>query len=472
MKKYIYNSIIAALLTGGMLVSVGCDDYLSVVPKGEKIPTTVADFEALLRDEYGCHRTPSLQAIILMNDQYVSASNLSYYPLYKANYNWDETADRIAMNKSDEDTYYVNYSAISTCNLLIENVPLSTEGTEVEKKVLIAQARVLRAMSYFNLVNFYSDTYVASTAAAKGGVPLITSANINAAYTQPSVQGVYDFIMDDMKSVYNDLPAKSTTILHPDKATADAFYARLYLQMGNYTDALIYADKALQANDKLYDWTTFYEQYKVELEAPGNSTATFPSPMGFDCVENYNFRHGPNSYQTMESNLPVERMDRFETGDARMASRWKLFTSGNNTYYRSNLRGYYNYGGMTTVEVYLIKAECLARDGKYDDAMDVLNAVREKRILPATYQPLQAATEAEAMNYIMQTKNNELILTQVPFMDARRLNAEGKYPVSLSKEVGTSSLTLSPTSHLWTMPFPQGAVENPGNGTIIQNVSK
>ena len=29
-----------------------CNDYLDIVPKGNKIPTTLADFEALLRDEY------------------------------------------------------------------------------------------------------------------------------------------------------------------------------------------------------------------------------------------------------------------------------------------------------------------------------------------------------------------------------------------------------------------------------------
>lgn len=29
-----------------------CNDYLNIAPKGNKIPTTLADFEALLRDEY------------------------------------------------------------------------------------------------------------------------------------------------------------------------------------------------------------------------------------------------------------------------------------------------------------------------------------------------------------------------------------------------------------------------------------
>lgn len=473
MKRYIHNILMATLLMGGSWAMTACDDYLSVVPKGEKIPTTLADFEAMLRDEYGCQRVDVLQALILMNDRYVNSMNLNYYPLYDANYNWDEKADRIVLNKGDETTYYQAYSAISTFNLLIENAPRATEATAQDKAILEAQARVLRAMSYFHLVNFYSDTYVEATASEKGGVPLITSADLGAAYTQPSVKEMYDFILEDMKEAYPNLPTHAATILHPDRATADAFYARLYLQMGNYAEALNYANKALAANDRLFDWTAYYEQHKEVIQDPKDYSTKLPTPMGYDYVENYNFRHGAvSSYQSSENSLTVARADRFEKGDARMASRWKLYTVGTETYYLSNMTGYYNYGGMTTTEVYLIKAECLARSGAYADAMEVLNSVRQTRILPAYYRPLEAANEAEAMAAILRTKGNELILTQVPFMDARRLNAEGKYPVTLTKEVAGQTLTLAPTSHLWTMPFPQGAVNNSGNGTIIQNVTR
>ena len=252
MKKYISKIVMAGLLAGGVMLS-SCNDYLSVVPKGEKIPTTLADFEALLRDEYNCQRVDVLQELILLNDRYVSSSNLSYYPLYSANYNWDESADRIKLNDEDEGTYYTTYSSISTCNLIIENAASMTETTDTERKALVAQAKVLRAMNYFTLVNYYSDTYTDETAAQKGGVPVILSANINAPYTQPSVKEVYDFMLEDMEEAYNDLPEKAQTILHPDRATADAFYARLYLQMGNYDKALEYADKALEANDALFD---------------------------------------------------------------------------------------------------------------------------------------------------------------------------------------------------------------------------
>lgn len=471
--KIQYKTALFPLLIGlSLWILSSCEDYLSVVPKGEKIPVTLNDFALMLKDEYSAQRVDALQALILLNDRHVSSSSLNYYPLYKAHYNWDEDADRIELNKSDEQAYYVGYGAIAVFNLIIQSAPEATEATEKERRQVIAQAKVLRAITYFNLINYYSDSYEASTADQKGGVPLITSANVNAPYTQPSVQEVYDFILRDMEEAYADLPESSETILHPNRSAADAFYARIYLQMGNYADALTHANRALDGKDDLFDWTAFYETHQSVIEEPENYNTLLPSPMGFQYVESYQFRHGSSSYQSSESSIPVERWQLFEEGDARAAARWKLYSVGPESYYRSSLTGFYNYGGITTVEVYLIKAECLARSGDYDDAMELVNRVRQTRILPAIYQPLTASSVDEAMQAIISLKGNELILTQVPFMDARRWNAEGKYLITRSKELENKTLTLSPTSHLWTMPFPQGAVENAGNGSVTQNVTK
>lgn len=151
-------------------------------------------------------------------------------------------------------------------------------------------------------------------------------------------------------------------------------------------------------------------------------------------------------------------------------------THGKSGYLLSRFgQGYFNGAGLTTCEVYLIKAECLARQvtgNDFSTAMDVLNKVRKTRILPEIYQPLQASTLTEAIDLIRRTKDNELIFTIVPFADARRFNAEGTFARALSKTWEGQTYTLTPASHLWIMPFPAGAVQNPGNGTITQNVSK
>ena len=127
---------------------------------------------------------------------------------------------------------------------------------------------------------------------------------------------------------------------------------------------------------------------------------------------------------------------------------------------------------MRTVEQYLIKAECLARKNQLTDAMDVLNEVRKTYILPEKYQPLSASSVAEAIRYVRQAKDNQLIFSIVPFDDARRFNAEGTYARTLTKEIDGKQISLAPSSHLWTFPFPKGAIDNPGNGSFVQNVEK
>lgn len=467
--KNIYKKAVCLLALGLTLAS--CENYLDDIPKGSKTPTTLADFEAFLRDEYTNQRVDVLPALHVLNDQFVNAATLSSNRLYNANYMWDENANRIELKPSDEGTYYGGYQGISTFNLIIENALTATKATEQEQRVVWAQAKLLRAMNYFNLVNFYADTYVASTASTKLSVPLITSANINAPSKQVTIQELYDFILNDIKDALPYLPKVSQTALHPNLGAGYAFNARVNLQMNNYTEALKNADLALAENNKLYDWIGYYNANKAVIDVP-NSYTTTPSPMGFNYVENYTFRHGSSSNLGAEFDIPVERAQRFETGDARFISRWKIRTVGAETSYRRTLTGAFNFGGITTVEVYLIKAECLARAGQIADALIVLNTVRKTRILPASYQDISTTDKTTALNAIYRTKNNELIMTLIPYADARRLNAEGIYKVSFTKVAGGKTYTLSSDSHLWTSPFPQGAINNPGNGTITQNVDK
>lgn len=468
MKHTIYLFIGALLLVTAFS---SCKKYLDVVPKGQKIPTTLADFEALIRDEYGAQRVDVLQAIVLLNDKYETKSNLSYSQLTKANYNWDESVDRLAFNNSDEGAYYTGYGAISVFNLIAGYAPNATEATDKEKSELIAQAKTALSQRYFALANYYADTYDEATAGSKLSVPLIESADIDAPHRQVTIAELYDYMLKNIGEALPELPDVGATPLHPTKAAAYALRARIHLQMERYAEALADANEALKVNDQLFDWPAFYNTNKDQIEEPG-VYPSFSSPMNYTYVENYLFTHGAASRVTSEEGMRIDRAERFEDGDARFASRWKLRTIGSETYYSSITRGHYNKGGLTTAEIYLIKAECLARANDIDGAMEVLNTVRAKRILPDVYAELTAATQKEAINLIRRTKDNELVGTIVPFADARRFNKDPEYARTLTKVEDGQNLSLSPDSHMWTMPFPLGAIKNPGNGSIEQNVNK
>ena len=454
-----------------VVCATSCNDYLNIEPTGKRIPKNLEDYEPMLRYEYGVHRFDATQSYYLLNDMYLTNSYAGYYPMYKINFNWDESGDRAYYNSSDEGTYYNTYGVISTCNLILEDVPGIQNAPEQDKKEVMAYARVIRAEAYYLLVNYYANAYDKANAANTSGVPLITSAAVNAPYEQVSVQKIYDFIIQDINDALPDLPAMGTTILHPGKGSAYAMLARVNLTMGNYEQALSYADQALAVKADLYDWRAYYETNKGTIVPEGVYTTT-KSPMDHKFCENYNFHHATSSSSASGKRVPVDRMKMFEEHDAYALSSWKYRVQGSDISYVAIQSGYFNYGGCRTVEQYLIKAECLARANKINEAMDLLNKVRETRILKDNYKPLTAASQDEALTLIRQRKDNELMFSIVPFADARRFNIEGRNNRTFSKEVDGKTVTLTPQSHMWTFPFPLGAIANSGNGKITQNVEK
>ena len=59
------------------------------------------------------------------------------------------------------------------------------------------------------------------------------------------------------------------------------------------------------------------------------------------CVMEYS-----QNFDSYEYNIPVERAERFEEGDARFLSRWKLKVDNNDTYYKALESGFFNHGGF------------------------------------------------------------------------------------------------------------------------------
>lgn len=475
MRNRIYHTGIA-LFTGLNLVFSSCNDFLNTIPKGEKIPETWSDYNAFIKNSNNHFNDPS-QSSVLLNDIYKSPAALNSDALTRINYLWDETADRTIENSGDKEIYYSGYEAIFHWNLIVTDGPKLTECTEAQRRMLIAQAKVLRDMNYFHIANYYADQYTPENAETSLSIPLATSPDVSAPSPQVTLAALYRFLLEDLLSAVNDLPKKGETVFHPTQACGYGMLARVYLSMGDYDNALKYARMALHLNDRLYDWTQYYEANRAQYEDPENYQTNYPE-ISFQNPENYLFRFA-SSYSsaygiTGKSNgLPLERAELFEPGDLRLLTRWKKRTfSTGETLYTGIRSDRFNGGGMTSPEMYHIKAECLARQGQIQEAMDTLNLLRRTRILEANYKDLSANTVEETVRLIIQDKANEYVQTSIPFWDFRRLNRDPKYARTLTKTAEGKTCSLKPDSHLWIMPFALDIISNPGNSPIQQNTPR
>ena len=482
-KLFIYTRLIA--FSTIVLLFSACTEYLNEIPKGQAIPTTWDDFNNFLKNEYfDGYNSEMGQVYVLLNDVYRSPTNLNTR-LTQANYNWDESIDRTDENTSDYFLYTNNYSGIFYANLIIEEADNMTESTEEQRLMIKAQAHMLRAMFYFHVANYHADQYSASTL-DKLSVPLVTSSGVEAPSPQVTIRELYDFIVADLHASLEHLPLEGETYHHPTKVAGYGMLARVYLSMSDYDNALKYADLALELNDSLFDWIAYYEadEDRFAEPAPGYPASSYNTqsiPMAKANPENYIFRYGSASDWSGVSGrpmgLPLHRAERFEEGDARLRTHWKrrFYASTNEDFYFGIHGEMKNVGGITSPEMYYIKAECLARKGGSDNidaAMDLLNTVRKTRIFPEYYEDATATTTKEAVNKIIDEKANEYIQTMIPFWDLRRLNKDPEYVRTLTKEVDGFTYSLTPDSHLWIMPFASRVLMNPGNSTIVQNTPK
>jgi len=119
-----------------------------------------------------------------------------------------------------------HYRLVTLCNQVLDNVP-AIEMDEEIKNGYLAEARFLRAYSYFDLVRVY------------GGVPIIEnvpSIDSDLYIPRSEVEVVYDFIVADLEYAIENLPAtrSSASFGRATMDAAKATLAKVYLTTKNY----------------------------------------------------------------------------------------------------------------------------------------------------------------------------------------------------------------------------------------------
>jgi starch-binding outer membrane protein, SusD/RagB family len=334
-------------------------------------------------------------------------------------------------------------------------------------KQLKAEAYILRAFLHYRLVNIYAKAYDPATAASDGGIPYVDDLKFGELNRKNTVKEVYDKIMNDINTglALDALPNLPRNSMRIGKGFGYGVKAQVLLSMRDYAGALEAVNEALKYNSTLEDHRPYM------AITPRSARAL--TRVGLTAADNVFYAFGSNIDPSLFTASP-EVLSNYEPGN--------IVRDHTDTY---NLAfgmiyvglpdspawiaiGYQgNSSGMTTADLVLIKAECLIRAGKVGDGMTEIEKIRIRRIDPAVYAQFNVTTEAQAMAVLQRTSRIEFIFTIRNFINIKRWNMEGKYPMTITRTVSGKTYTLQPNSKLYIYPFPQSATQF--NETLTQN---
>lgn len=437
-----------------VVMLTGCNDFLDIKPKGEKIPKTVTDYETLLNYE-SVQKVSDTYPTYLTDDVYlpdvaqgtatpglnsVEQSILNLY-LFKKD---------VFGEAQDDGFWFASYNRIYYYNTVIDNIMNAEGPSEQQKHSIRAEALISRALEYLYLVNGYAKHYDVRTAETDPGVPLILDEDISKKnLVRASVKDVYAQIQSDLQAALPNLPAQPKgNAFRASKAAGYGILAKMYLYMGNYTEALKAANEVLAINNSLLDLKK-YAVVKVQ-----SSIGRTNVPQDIDNPENIYIKFAPYVYGLSSKVFGSDELiSLFSEDDMRLQI---YFTKNFRNiptdkyvwapYLRANL-------AVSSPEIYLIAAECEARKGSVERAMTLINKLRDNRIKNNT--DVVVTDRNDALQKVLEERRRELAMSgMVRYIDLKRLNQESQFAKTVTHVTGEGTFSLEPNSPLYVLPIP------------------
>ena len=402
---FLRNKLVRVALLGTLgLAGTSCDKILDQQPQNSldsaQVFTDLAGANAALTGVYGGLTTSNYYGLRYPVFADLLADNLAHIGTFPS---FAEIKNRNIQTNNVEVTnmWAAIYTTINRANNVIEYTPGIGSISDADKKRLIAEAKFLRALSYFDLVRYWGDVPLVLVATKKA------DASLNVARTPANA--VYDQVKKDFDDAEADLP--EGTASRANKSAARALKARLALYRGQYTEAAALADQVI-ANTKF----TLLPVYRDNFDVKNSTEAIFE--INFDNITSsqfafFNFpgsRGGRNEVSPTGTTLPAA----YETGDRRKAASISdgTFTVNNQTIpanvgvkYTKAGTGEDNFRVIRLAEVILISAEAKARIGTdLPGALVLVNRIRTR----AGLTPSTALTQAALLTAIEQERRVEL----------------------------------------------------------------
>jgi hypothetical protein len=452
-------------MAAGTLPDCSKSSFLDKKPNTQLVvPNTLTDFQALLDNQYVMQETPELGEI--------SADN--YYMTYTVwrglvvkeqnAYVW---AKDIYNGQGLVEDWDIPYQQVFYANVVLDGLKkIKPDATnQLQYNTIKGTAFFLRAYAFYNVAQLFAPLYDSSTASKDMGIPLRLNSDVNTKSIRASVQDTYTQILTDLRQADSLLPAvvPANHLNRPSQPAALALLARVCLSIRAYDQAGAFANSCLQLYSSLMDYDSLAYTTSIPV-ATSNAETLYQSVM----LRSSGLLLGIFSAKIIiDSTLYAS----YAPGDLRKEVFYQM---SNGLPY---LKGSYNgsgfcFSGLATDEVYLIRAECAARDGNKDAALADLNTLLQHRwVDTVVFTPITAATAAAARDSVLVERRKELAFRGLRWSDLRRLNKEGANDTLYHGLNGQGVYRLVPGSLNYVLPIPPDVISAtvPDNPRVVPN---
>lgn len=245
------------------LLASACNKKLDVAPQNTITPdqlTTAEDIKAVL---FGCYST--MQNANSFGEMYISIPELLFAD---DEIDWAGTfvaytdfyrKEAISQNVVAYQIWANAYQTIGGANLVISKLDLIEED---ERAAIEAEARFIRGLIYYQLVNLYALPYSFGNTTSNPGVPIVTEAlggydPARDKRPRASVEEVYTQVLSDLTFAAESLPEENDNF-RATRFSALAILSRVYLAQLKYPEAAEAANEVIESG--AYSLTTSYAQ--------------------------------------------------------------------------------------------------------------------------------------------------------------------------------------------------------------------
>lgn len=337
----------------------------------------------------------------------------------------------LKQNGPVEQFWTESYKTINQTNNILVNLEVVHPNDQMQ---IAAEARFIRGVIYFELINLFAKTYIDGNPTTNLGVPIVimptTEINESLKVTRNSVVEVYDFILADLLFAKANLPANNDAFA--TTYAASGILSRVYLMQEKFDLAGIEADRVI-ASDLFTLVSNFENAFTQSSNTPEDIfTIEITSQDGRNAF--IQFYAGANAGGRGDIAIQDSHVAKYEVGDQR-ADFFYLDDIGvrRTSKWRDNPNKDGNINIIRLAEMYLTRAESRFRLGDIDGATSDINVIRERAgVASLTNNDLSLETILQERSLELafeghlyrDTKRNRKNIGAIPFDDDRMI-----YPI-------------------------------------------